>query len=390
MNWTNTFLIAGTAQGLLLSVLILGLNIGNRRANAFLSAYVILNVIPLIMLGLVSANLAVYPPLFALYLFTVFKGPVLYLYVRALTEEHFRVDRKLLAHGLVFVPAILWLLWRLVAEEAGDLASARLLWDESRHPFIKFLASGLSIGYALMALRKLALYQQRLAQTVSRLQARSLSWLRYLIIFIVLERCLFLLKELLQLVGAVAIDPQFDIALALSLNLAVIYLITLGGLRQPTIFTPNLLKALAPEQPPAMSSPDDPVSDSRAKYQRSGLDDDQLNLLWDELQRFINENKPYINNDLTLAELAEQTGIKRHDLSQVINSRGGQNFYEFINDFRIAAARQLLLDPERGKLKMLDLAMEVGFNSQSTFYSHFKRRVGMAPRQYREKGGAGE
>jgi AraC-like DNA-binding protein len=76
--------------------------------------------------------------------------------------------------------------------------------------------------------------------------------------------------------------------------------------------------------------------------------------------------------------------VRPQELSQVINSRSGGSFYDLINTYRIEAAKTLLRTEDGQRRKMLDIALSVGFSSQSTFYHQFKKLTGVTPSMYRE------
>ncbi|ARN74270.1 helix-turn-helix transcriptional regulator [Oceanicoccus sagamiensis] len=97
------------------------------------------------------------------------------------------------------------------------------------------------------------------------------------------------------------------------------------------------------------------------------------------------EQQPYLENELRIADLADGLGIASNHLSQILNQQSGQNFYEFVNGYRVAEAQRLLDAPDLTHLTMVQVAMEAGFNSQSAFYKHFKNTVGVTPAQYRRQ-----
>jgi AraC-like DNA-binding protein len=72
-------------------------------------------------------------------------------------------------------------------------------------------------------------------------------------------------------------------------------------------------------------------------------------------------------------------------LSQVINSGFGTSFFDYLNRYRIEHARELLASLDSQSTAILNIAFTVGFNSNSAFYSAFKKRVGVTPAQYRRK-----
>lgn len=86
---------------------------------------------------------------------------------------------------------------------------------------------------------------------------------------------------------------------------------------------------------------------------------------------------------LTLPALSNKLSINSRYLSQVINENLGQNFYDFVNSYRIEEAKKKLLDPEKDKYTIESIAFEVGFNSKAAFYSTFKKQTCMTPSQFR-------
>ncbi len=94
-------------------------------------------------------------------------------------------------------------------------------------------------------------------------------------------------------------------------------------------------------------------------------------------------DKPFLDHSLTLPRLAEKLSISIHDLSQIINERLKQNFFEFVNSHRVGEAKKILSDPEYENLTIAAIGFETGFNSTSAFNAAFKKHTGMTPSQYR-------
>ena len=95
------------------------------------------------------------------------------------------------------------------------------------------------------------------------------------------------------------------------------------------------------------------------------------------------EEKPFTDGALNLQSLAATLSIPPHHLSQIINERLGQTFADFINSYRVEEAKQRLLDPAFGHLSLLGIAIEVGFNSKSSFNAVFKKHTNMTPSEFR-------
>jgi YesN/AraC family two-component response regulator len=92
--------------------------------------------------------------------------------------------------------------------------------------------------------------------------------------------------------------------------------------------------------------------------------------------------KVFKNEELSLAQLAEQLGVHPNNLSQVINTYENKNFYDYINTLRIEEFKALVLLPENSRYTFLSLAFECGFNSKTSFNRNFKKITGQSPTAY--------
>lgn len=98
----------------------------------------------------------------------------------------------------------------------------------------------------------------------------------------------------------------------------------------------------------------------------------------------INQEKLYMDPDITLDSLAETLEIMPRDLSMIINRHFGANFYTFINSYRIEEAKKMLKDSAKKDITITEIYLEVGFNSKSVFYTFFKKLEGMTPTKFRQ------
>ncbi len=121
------------------------------------------------------------------------------------------------------------------------------------------------------------------------------------------------------------------------------------------------------------------------KYAKSGLSDAQMFAHMNQLERVMRLQKLYLMPDLTLPRLAREVDCSVNHLSQVINSGFGMSFFDYLNQYRIEQARKLLGQEDARDAAILNIAFAVGFNSNSAFYTAFKKRVGQTPAQYRRE-----
>lgn len=121
----------------------------------------------------------------------------------------------------------------------------------------------------------------------------------------------------------------------------------------------------------------------RRKYAKSGLDHEQLIAYKYRLENIMRSQQLFLRADLTLPKLAEAVDCSINHLSQVINGGFGMSFFDYLNQYRIQYAKELLARCDSHSTAILNIAFTVGFNSNSAFYSAFKKRVGKTPAQYR-------
>jgi AraC-like DNA-binding protein len=97
------------------------------------------------------------------------------------------------------------------------------------------------------------------------------------------------------------------------------------------------------------------------------------------------EKEPYLDSSLTIQDLSEQVKMPVKDLSTLINLYMDKHFFDFVNEYRIEKAMQILRDSSQKELTVLEILYEVGFNSKSSFNTSFKKYTGKTPTDYRKK-----
>lgn len=121
------------------------------------------------------------------------------------------------------------------------------------------------------------------------------------------------------------------------------------------------------------------------KYANSNLTPEQSLDIKIKVQEYMENHEPYLESQMRIKDLAKQTGISSHQISQVLNESFNQNFYEFINSYRVKKAIALMEDQANSSLTFSAIGFEAGFNSKTTFYEAFKKTTGTTPAQYKIK-----
>jgi AraC-like DNA-binding protein len=122
-------------------------------------------------------------------------------------------------------------------------------------------------------------------------------------------------------------------------------------------------------------------ANTEARYARSCLDQPTRTRIRRKLQEAMQTSHLYRDNRLTLRGLCQQIKENPHYVSQVINQDLGTSFYDLVNLHRVENAKRVLVRaPEK---TVIEIALEVGFNSKSTFNAAFRQHTGSTPTAYR-------
>ncbi|MES2863418.1 MAG: AraC family transcriptional regulator [Bacteroidota bacterium] len=104
----------------------------------------------------------------------------------------------------------------------------------------------------------------------------------------------------------------------------------------------------------------------------------------EQVKKYVSENEPYLEPSLTIQELSKQVNISVRDLSILINHYMDKHFFDFINEYRIEKAMEILKDASKSKVTVLEILYEVGFNSKSSFNTAFKKHTNQTPTEFRK------
>lgn len=188
-------------------------------------------------------------------------------------------------------------------------------------------------------------------------------WLIMLGSFLLMNFLIYILSIALVAFGFIA-EPQHLFEIAYNAGLVLFFLYYL--FRKPSV-----LHAV-------------PSNPGRPKYAKHALSEDDAIQYRSRLLNYMQIERPYLNEELNLKQLAEETGISQHHLSIIINRDLGRNFFNFLADYRVEEAKRLMADPDWQKENMLAICYAAGFQSRSAFNSAFKRVTGKSPTDYRK------
>ncbi|MBS1613940.1 MAG: helix-turn-helix domain-containing protein [Bacteroidetes bacterium] len=105
-----------------------------------------------------------------------------------------------------------------------------------------------------------------------------------------------------------------------------------------------------------------------------------------QIEQYFKTHKPYLDPELSVKKLVDLTDIPEHIISRAINHKADMHFFDYVNQYRVAEAKQLLTDETAVKQFTIEaLAMQCGFNNKTSFNKAFKKFTGETPSAYRDR-----
>lgn len=293
------------------------------------------------------------------------QGLLLLWYSKLMAGQPLRPDRGEIA--VVFLVLAIPVL-QLMNEPAGPDLGPR--FDGI---FLTFPALVVSIYFGFSAIVTVWRHQQRIKESYSNLDSVNLIWLGYIALGFVGVWAIRLTHYFLGMWGFHGLEQSMAIFSNFPplFLMAAMVILSLSQSRMPQV--------KAGEK---TASPPADVASAEPETREKAIDPE----LVARLENLMTNVRVYEDPNLDREGLADSLGVSPRSLSGCINGHYGANFYEFVNAYRVAAAKAALLDPARQNQSIQRIFEEAGFNSKSTFNTMFKKATGMTPSDYRRRG----
>jgi AraC-like DNA-binding protein len=301
-------------------------------------------------------------------------APLIYLYVKSITKSNFKFLKE---HWWHFALAISLIAYRLGiytydAMQPGfnetQNGVLKIVLDEKIvQPILTVLDFAVMLLYLAFTFQLYINYRQKIKQYFSNIFKLELNWMRN---FLIVFTLLFLYSSVQEFVGNIIVDLGYTERWWLNLCMAIctIYI----GLKGYFTDTTKLNKLDFSFSPKQISIPE------HSKEHKKEIGNTAIKAI----EALMENEKPYLNPDLNLSELAKQANLTRGQLSEIINSGFQMNFNDFVNSYRVNAFKGMLQEGKHEQLSLLGIAYECGFNSKATFNRVFKKLTNFSPTQY--------
>lgn len=296
-------------------------------------------------------------------------GPLTLGYTLALTQADFKLRLKDLIHAIPFVISLMIIFYFLFSGQRDSTAA-----NQFRLVNMYFKLTILLV-YSILSLIVLQKHTQRVFNIFSNIENKELNWLKFLILGVLSIWAISMISQTLVFTTDIKISQYGGFYTNTALN---IFIIIWGyfGFRQTTIFMPIHL----------VESVEKPISDkayaaNKAKSRAEKNDLTKKHFV--RLRQFMEKEKPYLDSNLTLYNLAASLKLSPTLLSQAINQHAKQNFFDFVNQYRVEQVKQQLQAGADYQHTLLGIALDAGFNSKTSFNRAFKKFTGMTPSEYK-------
>lgn len=382
-----TLLIIGAVHSLYLSILVIAKR--NKVTPDYILA-VFLFVIFLVF-GLLYSAFDGDDPYEMLYLIDIslLLAPIFFLYIKTITDSKYRFRWVYLFHFVLYVCSSIY--YEDLFNTSSDETITKLLDPNtgffakpSAYVALQILELVIIPFYLIWSYILLVKHKKRIAQSYSYFQKVDYKWLKFFIlifglVWLFTNGLLFLNSELQF------IDEFEGVLIGFSISTLLIFYLGFLGFKQDAVFRSVKLthkEKKAEGIGEESSETDIAEAIEEKKYAKTGLSKEKSEEFKNVVSDFMSHKKPYLNNKITLKELAEKLDIPAHHLSQIINEQFECNFFDFVNRYRVEEFKSKIHDSAHQQFSLLSIALDCGFNSKSSFNRIFKKFTNITPSEF--------
>lgn len=344
----------------------------NIKANRWLAAFVFTFGCAMLEIFLHNLHLQASHPAFLdlIEASRFLSAPSLYLSVLFFTAANRKFQNQTLLHFALFLAVIVLRIPHMTTGENFKFpneVSGRIVLT-----FFRIALPLQTVIYWYLSYRKLQNHQQNIEQVASLTEEIDLSWLKYFLWILAAVVLIWLNLAIFNFTFLYDYTPFF--------YFLSVYFLAYFALKQKEIY---------PFAKAALDELDIVITSNRSvkAEKQKRLSESQSKILNEKLEKLMVSKKLYLDNELSLPVLAQKMDISIHELSYLINDVHGENFFSFVNKYRIEEAKHLLLSEKYEKLNILGIAYQAGFNSKTTFNTSFKKATGKSPSEFVQSAG---
>ena len=304
--------------------------------------------------------------------------PVFCLYVKSVCYSDFKLKQEDLVLIIPFVFANLILIPRFYFANAIESAYVFEHFKQmSEIRFFYVLAEIQYVFYIVLIFKILKTYKKAFLENFTNADNSSYKWLFQMTVLFLIAHSVVFFKLLIRYTDYHALLNGSNVIIGI-VALFISCWFVIKALNNPELFKgvdSNMLLVNEVLNKKAVL-----VGESFSENPKSSEIISQI----EQVKKYVSENEPYLEPSLTIQELSKQVDVSVRDLSILINHHMNKHFFDFINEYRIEHAMNILKDASKSKVTVLEILYEVGFNSKSSFNTAFKKHTNQTPTEFRK------
>lgn len=294
-------------------------------------------------------------------------GPLLYFYVQGVVYNDFKFKPIHLLHLLPYAIHLVYLInvmFFLGQPEQNELLANTQAYNIPLYSYLFIGAIFIYLfAYLWYSYRTIQTYQSIIKNKFSTLKGISLDWLKFIINSFAFVTLFAMVHNVLPALGSMPLNIASLIVLV-GFIFFFINRVVIKALNQPEVFSGIALK-------------------EAEKYSDTNLSLEEIDTYKSRLLLVLENEKLFLNPDLTIKLLADHIETNIKVLSQVINQGFNIKFYDFINSYRCDEVKNILKNSDN-KMTILEAMYQAGFNSKSSFNKEFKKLTGETPTEFKK------
>lgn len=298
-------------------------------------------------------------------------GPLLYLFTQSVIFKNYKLQKKNIGHFIPFIISFCAVTGIILFFKTESISQVTNQLNTVKVP-VYFLIGGILMlvhifYYLFKSKQEINKVLGKVKELYSTFDQDNFKLLKFILNCFIALFSLSLLHSILPFIG-------IEGGLLITLLVMILFMF---------YFINSILMKMLNQSSNESGSITQITFNTKEKYAGSRLSQIDLMTFADRLEDYMKTNERFLDSELTMNTISKELNIPSKTLSQVINEGYSCNFYDFVNKFRVEAAKTLFKNQSDKKMTIQEVMYNSGFNSKSSFNTAFKKFTKQTPTQFK-------
>jgi len=298
-------------------------------------------------------------------------GPLLFLFTQSVLFKNYKLYKKAFFHFIPFIIAVAYVISIILFVSTDSITQLTNQVNSQEATFYyrigEFIILAHIFYYLFRSKKEIKNVLGKVKDLYSTFNQDNFKLLKFIINCFIVLFSLSLFHAILPFIGIKS-------GLLITLLLMILFMF---------YFINSILLKLLNQSSNESGVMTQPIFKEHEKYAGSSLSKSDLQAYMNKLENHMKENEKYLDSDLNINDLSTELAIPSKLLSQVINEGYSCNFFDFVNKYRVEAAKSMLANQVDEKQTIQEVMYDSGFNSKSSFNTSFKKFTNLTPTQFK-------